>query len=328
MARPMASTDLLQRDKAGLACTAGGFHIDPRSGVPVALLTHAHADHARTGSDVYYAHASSLPILKQRLGQDADIRPVEYGEPLRFGDTRVSFHSAGHVLGSAQIRVEHNGEVWLVTGDFKRAPDPSCAPFEPVTCDTLICEATFALPIYRWPDVDTVVDDILQWWQANRRDGLNSLLFCYAFGKAQRVLAGLHGKTDQPICLHGAVASLVTHYADAGIDMAPTRAIDLRSEKHFEGELIIAPPGASGSTWARRFNPYRSGFCSGWMRVRGNRRRNGYDRGFVLSDHADWPALLTTIRESQASRVLLTHGYADTMVRYLREQGVDAQELP
>lgn len=319
--------DVLVSTRKGLECPGGGFVIDPQQPVDTALITHAHADHARPGSKRYYAIAESIPILKQRLGPETDIRPVEYGEIYPLGQTEVSFHSAGHVLGSAQIRVRQGSETWVASGDFKRAADPTCEPFEPVECDTFICEATFALPIYRWPATAGVIDEIYQWWQTNRERGYNSVLFCYSFGKAQRVLAELNGRCDQPVLLHGAVASLVEHYREAGVSMAPTEAIDLSEKKNYSSELIIAPPGASGSPWLRRFSPSRTGFCSGWMRVRGNRRRRGYDRGFVLSDHADWPALLQTIRESGASRVRLNHGFADTLVRYLREQGLDADEL-
>ena len=323
----MKAEPVLRKSRRGLECPTGGFVIDPVTPAPVAVLSHAHADHARPGSGIYYAAASSLPVLRQRLGDSADIRAVRYGEIHRLGETTVSFHPAGHVLGSAQIRVCRAGETWLFTGDFKRQPDPSCEPFEIVECDTLISEATFALPVYRWPETGTVIDELLAWWEANRAAGINSLLFCYALGKAQRVLAELHGRTDRPVLLHGAVATVVDLYRAAGIAMAPTRALDLRRRESYSGELIMAPPGASGSPWARRFEPASTGFCSGWMRVRGNRRRQGYDRGFVLSDHADWPALLRTIEDSGASRVLLTHGFSDTLVRYLREQGVDASEL-
>ena len=321
------SADVLIASSKGLECPGGRFVIDPQKPVDTALITHAHADHARPGSRRYYATAASVPILRQRLGGDTDIRPVDYGQTCRFGRTEVSFHSAGHVLGSAQIRVAQDGEVWVASGDFKRLADPTCEPFEPVQCDTFICEATFALPIYRWPPTEGVVDEIFDWWQANRAAGHNSVLFCYAFGKAQRVLAELNGRSERPILLHGAVATLVERYREAGVEMAATARVDLRRKQRYRGELIIAPPGASGSPWVRRFAPSRTGFCSGWMRVRGNRRRQGYDRGFVLSDHADWPGLLRTIRETGARRVLLNHGFADTLVRYLREQGLDAGEL-
>lgn len=294
----------------------------------LALITHAHADHARRGADRYIAVRQSVPILKSRLGASQRIDSVDYGEPIRLGNTTVSFHPAGHVLGSAQIRVERDDDVWVASGDFKRDPDPTCTPFEVVRCDTFITEATFALPIYRWPAPQVVAAEIYEWWQSNRRNQRPSVLFCYAFGKAQRVLAELQGFTDETVFTHGAVEKLTVLYREAGVSMVPTQLVDLRARRDYDGELIIAPPGAAGGRWMRRFKSASTGFCSGWMRVRGNRRRRGYDRGFVLSDHADWPSLLRTIDEVQASQVLMTHGHADTLVRLLTERGINASELP
>ncbi|MEM9171641.1 MAG: ligase-associated DNA damage response exonuclease, partial [Pseudomonadota bacterium] len=292
------------------------------------LITHAHADHARRGADRYIAQRDSVAILKSRLGEDCRIDGVDYGETLRLGDCQVSFHSAGHVLGSAQIRVQRGDDIWVATGDFKRDPDPTCAEFEVVPCRTFISEATFALPVYRWPPAAQVAADIRQWWLANREHGRPSVLFCYAFGKAQRVLAELDRLCDDTVFVHGAVAKLTDLYRQAGVAMLPTQTVDLRARRDYSGELIIAPPGAAGSRWMRRFKDALTGFCSGWMRVRGNRRRRGYDRGFVLSDHADWPSLLRTIDEVDAQTVLLTHGHSDTLVRLLTERGIDARELP
>ena len=319
--------DLIQATRAGLAVSAGGFVIDPWQPCKVALITHAHADHARAGSETYFAAESSVPLLHKRLGEHQDIRGVRFGEPLRFGSTIVSFHPAGHVLGSAQIRVEHDGEVWVFTGDFKRDPDPSCETFELVPCDTFITEATFALPVYRWQPGPVIAHEVFDWWQAMRAQNRPAVLFCYSLGKAQRVLAELTAYTDDTVHLHGAVAPLTDIYREAGIHMLPTETIDLRRRDDHAGRLIIAPPGAGGSTWMRRFKNASTGFCSGWMRVRGNRRRRGYDRGFVLSDHADWPGLLRTIEETGASRVLTTHGQSAALVRFLCERGLDAAEL-
>ena len=319
--------DLIQATREGLVCRPGEFVIDPWKPCRTALITHAHADHARTGSDTYYAPESSVPLLHKRLGADQDIRPVRFGEPLQFGTTTVSFHPAGHVLGSAQIRIEHAGDVWVFTGDFKRDPDPSCEAFELVPCDTFITEATFALPVYRWQPGPVIAREVFDWWQAMRQQQRPAVLFCYALGKAQRVLAELTAFTDETVHLHGAVAPLTELYREAGIAMLPTETIDLRRRDDYSGKLVIAPPGASGSTWMRRFANASTGFCSGWMRVRGNRRRRGYDRGFVLSDHADWPGLLRTIAETGASRVLTTHGQSSALVRLLCEQGLDASEL-
>lgn len=320
--------NLIELTDRGLYCAAGDFYIDPWRPVPRAVITHAHADHARPGSGLYFAETSGLPILRHRLGPDLNVHAMTYGDVLELGRARISLHPAGHILGSAQVRVEVDGQVWVVTGDFKRDDDPTCVPFEVVPCDTLITEATFALPIYRWPALAPVARDIHGWWQDNAARGKASVLFCYALGKAQRVLAALAAHTGQRALLHGAVVPLTDIYRDAGVNMLPTEpALEAEVDRKFAGELIIAPPGANGTAWMKRFGDCGTGFCSGWMLLRGNRRRRGYDRGFVLSDHADWPALLQTIEDCGASRVLATHGRSDILVRYLRERGMDAAEL-
>lgn len=311
---------------SGLYCPRGDFYIDPWRPVPRAVITHAHGDHLRPGSGEYYLSRACEPLARLRAG-DADLRPLQYGEARRFDAVQLSLHPAGHILGSAQARLECGGEVWVVSGDYKRQPDPTCAPFEPVRCDVFISEATFALPAYRWPDTATVVAEIYAWWQANRSRGVASVLFAYALGKAQRVLAELTRLTDETVYLHGAVGTMVDAYRRQGIQMLPTQPVSSAAPTDYAGALILAPPSAAGSTWMRRFGDCATGFCSGWMRVRGDRRRRGYDRGFVLSDHADWPALLETIGHSGAARILLTHGHSEALCRYLREQGVDAGAL-
>ncbi len=315
-------TDMLvQLTSAGLYCAAGDFHVDPWRPVPRAVITHAHADHARSGMGVYYATHDGLPLLRQRLGRQAQLRGVSYDQPFRLRGARVSLHPAGHVLGSAQVRIEVNDEVWVVSGDYKRDPDSSCAPFQVVPCDTFITEATFALPIYRWPPMHEVARDMLHWWRRNADAGKASVLFCYSLGKAQRVLAELSALTSEPAYLHGAMVPLVDLYRRAGVSMLPTRAVsEAPRGTDFSRSLILAPPASAGSPWMRRFRHPATGFASGWMRIRGNRRRRGYDRGFVVSDHADWPSLLRTIRETGAQRVLATHGRTDVLVRYLREE--------
>jgi putative mRNA 3-end processing factor len=312
----------------GLYCAAGDFHIDPWRPVERALITHAHADHARSGHARYWANRESAPILYKRLGRDIELEPVEYGDMHAFGDARVSFHPAGHVLGSAQIRVEVDGEVWVASGDYKRDADPTCAGFEVVPCDTFITEATFALPVYRWADTAVVAADIHAWWQANAAAGKTSVLFSYSLGKAQRLLAELARFTDETVYLHGALVPLTDIYREAGVDMLATEPVSAQDKKaDFAGALVMAPPSAAGSRWMRRFKHHETGFASGWMRIRGNRRRRGYDRGFVLSDHADWPGLIRTIEQTGASRVLATHGRTDVLVEYLRQRGLDAAPL-
>ncbi len=321
-------SELITLTKEGLYCPRGGFHIDPWRAVEQAVITHAHGDHARPGSRQYHAAAPGEGLLRRRLGADTAINSVPYGSVLEFGDTKVSFHPAGHVLGSAQIRVEADGEVWVASGDYKRAADPSCAEFELVPCDTFISEATFALPIYRWDPIDQTMAELLDWWDDNARAGRAGVLFCYALGKAQRVLAEIGRRTNRPVYLHGAIEALLEPYRAAGIRLAPTVPVAERAKgESYAGELIIAPPSAFGATWLRRFGDASMAFASGWMRVRGNRRRRGFDRGFVLSDHADWPDLLRTIAATGARRVYATHGYSDTLARYLTGHGLAAQPL-
>ena len=311
----------------GLYCPPGDFYIDPWQPVQTAVITHAHGDHLRHGSARYILARPGTGIARQRLGGERELSPVEYRTPVSLGATTVSLHPAGHILGSSQIRIEHQGQVWVVSGDYKRQPDPTCDPFEPVECDVFISEATFALPVYRWPDTTRVIEEVHRWWTANRERGIASVLFCYALGKAQRVMAELAAFTSEPVYLHGAVDSLTGVYRRAGVSMLPTLPVGTDKKTDFRGALIIAPPNAAGTPWMRRFGEHATGFCSGWMRVRGDRRRRGYDRGFVISDHADWAALLETCTASRARRILLTHGYSDALTRYLNEKGIEASAL-
>lgn len=317
-----AQCDLVVQRPEGLYCPQGGFYIDPWRPVPVAVVTHGHADHARSGMGQYHVAATGLPILHWRLGNQ-EYRPHAYGERFQLGDARVSLHPAGHVLGSAQVRIEVDGEVWVASGDYKRQGDPTCAPFEVVPCDTFITEATFGLPVYRWPDTAAVAREIVDWRDECAAQGEAAILYCYALGKSQRILAELMAFTDRPAWLHGAVDTGVQVYRQAGIAMLETRRVADADRRHdFSGELIVAPPSAAGSAWVRRFRRAQQGFASGWMRIRGNRRRRNYDRGFVVSDHADWPDLLRTVRETGARRVIATHGNTDALVRALNEAGV------
>ena len=319
---------LIEPRDNGLYCAAGDFYIDPWRPVERALITHAHADHARAGHGHYWAEASGVALLQHRLGADISITGVAYGQALTFGDTTVSFHPAGHVLGSSQIRVADDHEVWVASGDYKRDRDPTCEAFEVVPCDTFITEATFALPVYRWAPCTDVAADLVAWWADNAAAGRASVVFSYSLGKAQRLLAEIGRLTTGTAYLHGAMGPLTQLYREAGVDMLETCPVSACDKDHdFSRDLIMAPPSAAGSRWMRRFGEHRTGFASGWMRIRGNRRRRGYDRGFVLSDHADWPGLIDTIRATGASRVLATHGRTDVLVNYLGTLGIDAAPL-
>jgi putative mRNA 3-end processing factor len=328
MSRMTTGPELLRPHAAGLECPAGEFFVDPRTPVPRAVITHAHGDHARAGSGEYWCAEAGLGVLRHRLGSEAVIHGVPWGQAVTIGRTRVSFHPSGHVLGAAQVRIEA-GQTWLVSGDYKRDPDPTCAPFEIVPCDVFVTEATFALPVYRWPDPARVFDDVHAWWQAGAAEGRASVLFCYALGKAQRVLAEMGRRSARPIYVHGAVESFVRCYRQAGIELPETRLVSETARgASFNGDLVLAPPSAEGTPWFKRFRQAETGFASGWMRIRGMRKRRGVDRGFVVSDHADWPALLATVEATGARRAFTTHGGAETLARALRERGLDAAALP
>lgn len=319
---------LLTLSDAGLYCPAGDFYIDPWVAVDQALLTHAHGDHAYPGSRRYLAAAPGLGLLKRRLGEQAPIETLVYGESRRIGEALVSFHPAGHILGSSQIRIEAEGQVWIFSGDYKRDLDPTCPAFEPVACDVFITEATFGLPIYRWDPTEKVIGEILRWWEGNVRARRASVLYAYSLGKAQRLLAELARFSDRMVYVHGAVESMVQAYREAGVKMAATEKVgESQRGRSFAGELILAPPSAFGSRWMKRVAPASTAFASGWMRLRGTRRRRGFDRGFAMSDHADWPSLLRTVRESGAKKILVTHGSGDALVRYLQESGLEASML-
>lgn len=321
--RFLAAPLLIQTDR-GLYCPPGDFYVDPWRPVDRAIITHAHADHSRPGHRHYLAHRDSWPVMQRRLG-DISGEVVEYGEVIRCNDVNVSLHPAGHILGSAQIRVEHRGEVWVVTGDFKRDPDATCAAFEPQRCHTLISEVTFGYPVYRWPAEATIIRQVEDWWAQSRARGETAVLFCYALGKAQRILHGLRD-LDEPVVVHGALAPVNAIYEKAGVPLARCETVG-RERRDFAGRLVMAPPSAAGSPWMKRFRNRSTGFASGWMQLRGNRRRRGYDRGFVLSDHADWNGLLQTVDDSQAERILLTHGDSGPLERLLQERGLDARAL-
>lgn len=312
---------LLRLDSRGLYCERGGFHVDPWLPVERAVITHAHGDHARSGNKLSYCANEGLPVMQHRLGAESVIEGVPYGEVIELGDTQVSFHPAGHILGSAQVRIECDGQVWVVSGDYKRAHDPTCLPWEVVECDVFITEATFGLPIYKWESGAETASQILKWWDENIRENRPSILFCYALGKAQRVLAELYqlDKTRQ-VYTHGAVESLTKVYRGQGIEMLETMQVgEVVKGQTYGKELILAPPSAYRSLWMKRFKGADTGFASGWMLVRGARRRKGYDRGFVLSDHADWPDLIRTVKDSKARLTLPTHGSVDVLARYLNE---------
>lgn len=317
------SEDLIVQRPEGLYCPPGDFYIDPWRRVHRAVITHAHSDHARGGHAHYLASTDSAGVLRARLGR-IPLQTLDYGQTLTHQGVTLSLHPAGHVLGSAQVRVAHAGRVWVASGDYKVVADPTCAPFEPVRCDVFITESTFGLPIYRWDPDAQVFADIHRWWSENASLGRASVLACYSFGKAQRILNGLDASLG-PIVCHAAADAINLAYRAAGIhlpDCVPLSSLDRASAGR---ALVLCPPNLLGGEWLRGLGDFSVAFASGWMRVRGGRRRSGLERGFVLSDHADWPGLLSAIGASGAQRVIVTHGSIPVMVRYLQSQGLRAQ---
>ncbi len=319
----MALIDFTDR---GLYCSKGGFYIDPWKPVDKAIITHGHSDHARGGSNAYLCHHQSKPILQLRLG-DNNYQSVEWNEAVYMNGVKISLHPAGHIIGSSQIRVEYDGEVWVVSGDYKTEDDGISGAFEAVACNTFITESTFGLPIYKWKKQPEIFDDMKNWVLQNNADGKTSVLIAYSLGKAQRILQPL-AETGLPIYAHGAVFNVQETLIKNGWDLpAVTRVEPDTAKELFKGNIVIAPPSADGTPWMKKFYPYSVGVCSGWMQVRGNARRKNVDAGFALSDHADWQGLLTAVKATGAQKVFVTHGFQSAFSRYLNEQGIEAAEV-
>jgi putative mRNA 3-end processing factor len=319
---------LVELTSKGLYCPPADVFIDPWKPVDKALITHAHADHSRWGMKHYLAHEHSEEVMKQRLGEDISIQTIRYNDPLDINGVKISFHPAGHIPGSAQVRLEHKGRIVVASGDYKTEDDGLSEPFEPVKCHEFISECTFGLPIYKWDDQKAIFDSINSWWRDNASKGRNTVLFAYSLGKAQRIINNIDHSIG-PVFCHGAIYNMNQALL---ADKVPVKDIPRvtaeMSKSLFKGALIIAPPSAMGTPWMRRFSPYRTGICSGWMNVRGARRRRAADAGFVLSDHADWDGLISAIEATEAEKVYLTHGSTAVFARYLEEEkGINAVEL-
>jgi putative mRNA 3-end processing factor len=314
----------------GLYCPAGNFYIDPWQPVDYAVITHGHSDHARFGSQNYLCHEYTKPILQLRLG-DNNYQTIKWNNPIQFNGVTITFYPAGHILGSSQIKVEHKGEVWVVSGDYKIEDDGISGAYEPVKCHTFITESTFGLPIYNWKPQAQIFSDIQSWIQRNQQQGKTSVLIAYSLGKSQRVLQAVKEVTNK-IFAHGAVyniheALLQTNIMPEGTLPVIKRITPETTKEEYKGAVVIAPPSAEGTPWMKRFSPYSIGICSGWMQVRGNQRRKNADAGFALSDHCDWKGLLHAISATGAQKVYVTHGFQSAFSRYLNESGIEAAEV-
>lgn len=317
---------LIQFTDKGLYCAQGNFYIDPWKAVDKAVITHAHSDHARWGSKYYLCHHFTKPLLQLRLGNNL-YESIGWNEPVYMNGVKVSLHPAGHIIGSSQVRVEYKDEVWVISGDYKTEDDGICGKFEPVKCNTFITESTFGLPIYNWKPQQEIYSNIQQWIIGNEQQQKNSVLIAYSLGKAQRVLEAASGICNN-IYVHGAIWNTQEVLLANGFNLPLVKRITQATTKEdLKNAVIIAPPSADGSSWMKRFNPYATAICSGWMQVRGNSRRNNADAGFALSDHADWKGLLSAIQQTGAEKVFVTHGFQSVLARYLNEQGIEAAEV-
>lgn len=319
----MIREPILTFTERGVFCPAGGFYVDPWRPVDHALITHGHADHARSGHGAYLCTGAAAPVLRHRLG-NIPIDTLAYGELRQIGGALVSFHPAGHVPGSAQIRIEVAGEVWVVSGDYKTENDGLSEPFEPLRCHAFISECTFGLPVFRWQPQAVVAAELNAWWAANQATGRVSVLGAYSLGKAQRILSMLDTGIG-PILTHGAIDSTNQVLRAQGFALPETQLVtpELTAAKS-KGAFVIAPPAALGSAWMKKLGPTATGFASGWMRLRGVRRRRSADKGFIISDHADWPGLNSAIAATGAERIFVTHGYTTVFRQWLEGQGYDA----
>ncbi|MCW3124026.1 MAG: exonuclease of the beta-lactamase fold involved in processing [Flavipsychrobacter sp.] len=315
-------------DNCGIYCAQAGIYIDPWKPVDKAIITHAHSDHAHAGMGTYIAHEHAIPVMRFRLGADIRAQSLAYDEMITINGVKISLHPAGHIWGSSQVRLEYKGEIWVVSGDYKLRHDGISTPFEPVKCHSFITESTFGLPIYNFPPIEEVHGDINDWWTKNKEEGKNSIIAAYSLGKAQRVLTHLDTSIGN-IYTHGAVDNINKIYIDTIGTLPHTQRIDSSvNRKEIKGAMIIAPPSALDTPWMRTLQPYKLGICSGWMQLRGTRRRRGADRGFVLSDHADWDQLNTAVKETGAERIYVTHGYKSIYAKWLSTNyGLDATEV-
>ncbi len=320
-------SQLVEFTADGLYCPPAGIYIDPWHPVKKAIITHAHADHAKWGHSSYLAHENSEPILKYRLGQNIKLETLSYDEHVLINGVDFSLHPAGHIIGSAQIRLEYRGEVWVVSGDYKIENDTFCTPFEPIRCHTFITESTFGLPVYHWKNQAAVMDEVHDWWQSNQQQNKASLLSAYSLGKAQRILVNLDLNVG-PVYLHGAIYNTNEVLRNSGhpLPLISKFTSDI-SEEEIKKSLIIAPPSAIQSSWSKRLKNFSNGVASGWMAIRGMKRRRAADRGFIISDHADWDGLNRAVSATGAEKVYVTHGYTSVFSRWLEERGIEAHEV-
>lgn len=317
---------LIKFTNKGIYCEQGRFYIDPWQPVDLAVTTHGHADHVKWGNKAYLCHELTRPILHQRLGTDLVIETLPYNKQVDINGVKLSMFPAGHVIGSAQIRLEYKGEICVVSGDYKVEFDGISTPFEPVKCHTFVSESTFGLPIYKWQPQELIFNQIKNWVSDNRDKGKTSVLVAYSLGKAQRLIKNLADYCE--IYVHNSIANLNEGFVKAGVDLPETIRItsELNKEVLQQG-IVIVPPAMAEGKWIKTLQQAATGVCSGWMQVRAGRRWRSADAGFALSDHADWPGLLSAIEATEAEKVFVTHGFTATFSKYLNEIGIASEEV-
>lgn len=317
---------LLEFTNNGIYCPIGKFYIDPWRPVDFAVITHGHGDHARWGMKHYLCQAFTVPILKARIGEDISVQSLKYGESITINGIKLSMHPAGHILGSSQIRLEYQGFVSVVSGDYKVQDDGLSTPFETVRCNEFVTESTFGLPIYHWLSVEEMEREMQNWVSRNRAAGKTSIFIGYSLGKAQRIMKALNGSGR--MFVHSSIDRLNKGFADVGIQLPQYELLDLNeNRKAVEGEIVIVPPALLDSNIIKKVPNGATALCSGWMQVRGSRRWRSADAGFAISDHADWDGLLTAIKSAQAEKVFVTHGFTDVFSKYLNEIGIEAEPV-
>ena len=318
---------LLELTPKGLYCSQADIYIDPTRKVDRAIVTHAHADHARPGIGSYLSCVKGESALRHRLGKAIKLQTCAFGESTSINGVNFSLHPAGHIVGSSQVRVEYKGEVWVVTGDYKIEDDGLSQAYESIKCNVLITESTFALPIYEWPDQYEVVDDIFDWWDCNAKQGKTSVVLTYSLGKAQRILYQLR-ENDKPMYAHRTIVKTNSALRKDFPQLPQVPDIEkVRSRQDIKGSLVLVPPGLSDHTVFRKMSPFSVGVISGWMAVPGTRRNRMMDRSFTMSDHADWKGLVKAVENSEAEQVYVMHGFKKPFVRWLNENGVKADDI-
>ena len=319
--------DLIISTKNGLYCPLAQVYIDPYGKVDKAIITHGHADHARPNHGAYLCAATARPVIQFRLTSRAQIQTLEYGQPLNINGVGFSFHPAGHILGSAQVRIAYKGEIWVVSGDYKTEDDGFSEPFEPVKCHTFITESTFALPIFDWQPQHLIFDEMNNWWKENQKNGITSVVCAYSLGKAQRIIQNLDHKIGKIYC-NQAIENTNQVIRNQGVDLKPTIALKADiSRGELEGQLVMITPNSMGTAAIRKLRPFATASSSGWMMLQKRNFGGGVDKGFVLSDHADWKGLLWAVKQSEAEQILVTHGYTDAFAKYLNENGYNAKTI-